>query len=78
MIRDLVTHIVTNLVDNSSAITITETEKPGKPTLEIRVAAGDVGKVIGREGRTFRALRTLVQLLDGPSPRDITVDNLDA
>lgn len=78
MIRDLVIHIVTSLVDNTAAVTVTETEKSGRPTLEVRVAAGDVGKVIGREGRTFRALRTLVQLLDGPSPRDITVDNLDA
>jgi uncharacterized protein len=78
MIRELVTHIVTNLVDNPTVVIIKEVEKTGRSTIEIRVAAGDVGKVIGREGRTFRALRTLVQLLSAPSSIDVTVDSLDS
>lgn len=78
MVFELITHIVTHLVDNPAVVKITEIQKDGKPIIGIRVASGDVGKIIGREGRTFRALRTLVQLFDGPSPRDINVDSLDS
>ena len=78
MVHAFITHIVTHLVDNPAAVKITESEKGGKSHIAIRVAPGDVGKVIGREGRTFRALRTVIQLLDGSLPREVTVDAIDS
>ena len=48
------------LVDNPSEVQVTETPHRGVTVIELSVAAGDVGKVIGRQGRTAEALRTLV------------------
>jgi predicted RNA-binding protein YlqC (UPF0109 family) len=48
------------LVDNPSEVEVTETTHRGVTVVELSVAPGDVGKVIGRQGRTADALRTLV------------------
>ena len=48
------------LVDNPSEVQVIETTHRGVTVIELSVAAGDVGKVIGRQGRTAEALRTLV------------------
>ncbi|HVR30845.1 MAG TPA: KH domain-containing protein, partial [Thermoanaerobaculia bacterium] len=53
------------LVDDRDAVTIEEREAPDGVRFEIRVAAGDLGKVIGRQGRTIRALRTLLEARGG-------------
>lgn len=61
MIIELVKHVVTKLVDTPEAITVTQVEKDENNIIELRVAPEDLGKVIGKEGRTARSLRTLVQ-----------------
>ena len=61
MLTDLVKHVVTKLVDAPEAITLAEVQKEETVVIELRVAPGDLGKVIGKEGRTARSLRTLVQ-----------------
>lgn len=61
MIIKLVTHMVTKLVDAPEAISVTQVEKDENNVIELRVAPEDLGKVIGKEGRTARSLRTLVQ-----------------
>ena len=61
MIIELVKHVVTKLVDNPEAIVFTEVTKEETTVIELRVASEDLGKVIGKEGRTARSLRTLVQ-----------------
>ncbi|HXE81491.1 MAG TPA: KH domain-containing protein [Vicinamibacterales bacterium] len=48
------------LVDNPSEVKVTETVHRGVTVLELIVAPGDVGRVVGRHGRTAEALRTLV------------------
>ena len=48
------------LVDQPGAVQVTETTHRGVTVVELSVAPGDVGKVIGRQGRTAEALRTLV------------------
>jgi len=60
MVIALIRHLVEKLVDNPQAISITETFKDTVSVIEIRVASEDLGKVIGKEGRTARSLRTLV------------------
>ena len=61
MIIELVRHVVAKLVDNPSAINLVEVTKEENQVIELRVASEDLGKVIGKEGRTARSLRTLVQ-----------------
>ncbi len=58
--QDLVTFIATALVDRPEAISVTEVADADGTVLELRVAKEDLGKVIGKQGRTARAIRTLV------------------
>ena len=48
---ELVTYIVTELVDDKSAVNITSAENDGVETITIRVAEKDIGKVIGKQGK---------------------------
>ena len=52
--------VVRALVDHPGAVTVTETERRGMTVLELKTAPGDMGKIIGRQGRTAAALRTLL------------------
>lgn len=59
--RDTVEMIVKALVDDASAVDVREVEHKGTTMIEVRVAESDMGKLIGRQGRTVRALRAIVQ-----------------
>ena len=59
--EELVTYLARSLVDNPDDVTVTRTERDGATVFELRVAEPDVGKVIGRQGRIARALRTIVR-----------------
>jgi predicted RNA-binding protein YlqC (UPF0109 family) len=60
-VEEFVTYLARSLVDNPDEVTVTRAERDGATVLELRVAEEDVGKVIGRQGRIARALRTLVR-----------------
>ncbi|MDX6612024.1 MAG: uncharacterized protein QOD75_1210 [Blastocatellia bacterium] len=57
--RETVEMIVKALVDNVEAVEVREVPRAGSTMIEIRVAPDDMGKVIGRQGRTIKALRSL-------------------
>ncbi len=57
----LVEAIAKSLVDNPDAVFVTETEEKQGITIQLRVAPEDMGKVIGKQGRIARALRTVVR-----------------
>ena len=59
-LRSVVEVMVRALVDRPEAVQVTETERRGTWVLELRTAPGDMGKIIGRQGRTAGALRTLL------------------
>ena len=61
-LRAVVEVVVRALVDNPDEVHVTETQRRGMAMLELTTAPGDMGKVIGRQGRTVSALRTLVAL----------------
>jgi predicted RNA-binding protein YlqC (UPF0109 family) len=58
--RDLLVEIAKALVDNPEDVSVTEVEGEQTTVLELRVRNEDLGKVIGRQGRTARAIRTLL------------------
>jgi predicted RNA-binding protein YlqC (UPF0109 family) len=60
-VEDLVTYLARALVDHPGEVSVTRMERDGATVLELRVAEDDVGKVIGRQGRMARALRTVVR-----------------
>lgn len=69
-------YVARALVDEPDAVEVTETEKEGQIVLELRVAPGDMGKVIGRGGRVARDIRTIVKAI-APAGVRVGVDILD-
>ena len=61
--RETVEMIVRAIVDDAEAVDVREVEKGGTTLIEIRVAPDDMGKVIGRQGRTVRAMRSLLHAI---------------
>ena len=59
-LKDLVTYILKALVDNQEKVVVTEIAGDKSIIYELRVGEGDLGKVIGKEGRTARAVRTIM------------------
>jgi len=60
MLKELITYIAGSLVDKPDEVQVTEVEGEQTTVLELRVAKEDLGKVIGRQGRTARAMRTIL------------------
>jgi predicted RNA-binding protein YlqC (UPF0109 family) len=58
--RSVIEVVVRALVDQPGSVSVTETQRRGMSVLELRTAPGDMGKIIGRQGRTAAALRTLL------------------
>jgi len=58
--RETIEMVVKALVDDPAAVDVREVERDGTTRIEIHVAQPDMGKVIGKQGRTVRALRSLV------------------
>jgi predicted RNA-binding protein YlqC (UPF0109 family) len=59
--KELVEYIAKALVDNPDQVSVTEEANGPNITLELRVGEGDMGRVIGRQGRVVNAMRALVQ-----------------
>lgn len=60
MLKDLVEYLAKALVDNPEEVHVTEVEGESATILELSVAKSDLGKVIGRQGKTARAMRTIL------------------
>ncbi len=58
--KELVAGVAKLLVDEPAAIEVQESEGPDGTVLELKVAPGDLGRIIGKQGRTARSLRALV------------------
>jgi len=58
--KDLIKYIAESLVDNPEQVTVEEVEGNQTSVLELKVAKEDLGKVIGKQGRTARAMRTIL------------------
>ena len=58
--KELVEYIASSLVDNPDQVQVRETEGEQGTVLQLSVSQEDIGKIIGRQGRTARAIRTLI------------------
>jgi predicted RNA-binding protein YlqC (UPF0109 family) len=58
--KDLIGYIAQALVDHPEQVNVTEVEGDQTTVLELKVAKDDIGKVIGKQGRTARAMRTIL------------------
>ncbi len=75
MLESALLHLVKGIVDVPDAVRVDARSTPRGEVLEVRVAPADLGRVIGRSGRTAKALRTVVDALaDGARVRVDVVD----
>jgi predicted RNA-binding protein YlqC (UPF0109 family) len=65
------------LADKPDAVSVTEREARGQTFVELTMAPGDMGRVIGRQGRTAQAVRTLASLAAEMDGRKVSVDFRD-
>ncbi|BFL47526.1 KH domain-containing protein [Lactonifactor longoviformis] len=74
--KELVEVIAKSLVEHPEEVIVTETEEDDSVLVELRVAPSDMGKVIGRQGRIAKALRTVVKAASSKSDKKVVVDIL--
>ncbi len=72
--NDLLLFIVKALVDNPNEATVTEVLKDDVVVFEIRVAEGDMGKVIGKQGRIAKAIRTVMKAAASHEDKKVVVE----
>ena len=75
--KELLLYMAKNLVDDPEAVTVTEVSDEEGTVLELRVAPGDMGKVIGRQGRIAKEIRTIVKTVAQRTGEKVTVDIVD-
>jgi len=75
--KELLTYIVQNLVENPDEVSVTEREAEGETVFEVRVADGDMGKVIGRQGRIVKEIRTLMKSVARKKGKKVSVEIMD-
>jgi hypothetical protein len=71
---DLINRIAQALVDRPDAVRVTAEEEAATTTLRLRVAPEDVGKVIGKQGRTARSLRIIILAASSQAQRHFALD----
>ena len=75
--KELLTYIARNLVEHPEQVSVSEYESAGETVLELRVAAEDMGKVIGRQGRIAKEIRALMRSVAQRQGKHISVDIVD-
>ena len=75
--KELLTYIVQNLVEKPDEVSVTEREANGETVFEVRVADGDMGKVIGRQGRIVKEIRILMKAVAQGKGKKVSVEIMD-
>ena len=75
--KELLTYIVQNLVDDPAQVSVTERKADGEIIFEVRVADGDMGKVIGRNGRIVKQIRILMRAVAQRKGKKVSVEIMD-
>jgi len=73
-VKELLVLIAKSLVDHPDAIEVRETEVDGSTVMELKVARDDLGKVIGKQGRTARSLRTVLAAAGTKSRKRVVLE----
>ncbi len=77
MFKELVEFVAKALVDQPVQVHVDAVEDPAATTLKVRVAPGDLGRVIGKQGRTARAIRTLLHATAAKAKRRVVLEILE-
>jgi predicted RNA-binding protein YlqC (UPF0109 family) len=77
MEKDLIEYIAKSLVDDPAAVQVNVVDGEKSTILELRVGAGDIGKVIGKHGRIAKAIRTVLQAATAKEGKRTVLEILD-
>lgn len=72
--KEILETIILSLVDNKDVVQINELDGEKSVVFEVKVAEEDMGKVIGRQGRLAKSIRTLVKSIAGKEHKKVTVE----
>ena len=72
--KEILETIIANLVDNKEAIEIKETADEKSVLLEVKVSENDMGRVIGRQGKVAKSIRTVMKAVAGKEHKKVTVE----
>ncbi len=72
--KDILETIILNLVEDKDSVTIKETEKDRTTVFEVKVAEKDLGKVIGKQGKIARSIRTVMKSVAGKEHKKVSVE----
>ena len=75
--KEIIETIILNLVDNKEAVEINEVQGEKSIVYEVKVANEDMGKVIGRQGRLAKSIRTVVKSIAGREHKKVSVEFID-
>lgn len=72
--KEIVETIILNLVDDKEAVEVNEVQGEKSIVFEVKVAEEDMGKVIGKQGRLAKSIRTVVKAVAGKEQKKVTVE----
>ncbi len=72
--KDILQTIILNLVDNKEAVEIKELEGEKSVVFEVKVAESDMGKIIGKQGRLAKSIRTVMKAVASKEQKRVTVE----
>ena len=75
--KDLISTIARAIVDNPEQVSVTEIEGAHTSVLELKVAKSDLGKIIGKKGRTAGAIRTILSGVSGKAKKHVVLEILE-
>ena len=75
--KEILETIIKNLVENETQVTITEKEEERSITYEVKVAESDLGKVIGKQGRIAKSIRTVMKSIAGKEHKRVNIEFIE-
>lgn len=75
--KEILETLIKSLVENTEEVTITEKEEGKTIVFEVKVAEADMGKVIGRQGRVAKSIRTVMKSVAGKEHKKVVIEFLD-
>ena len=75
--KDLIKYIAQSIVDNPEQVKVDEVEGSHTSVLELKVAKEDIGKIIGKQGRTAQAMRTILSAASGKAKKRMVLEIIE-
>ena len=75
--KEIIETIILNLVDNKDAVQVNEVQGEKSIVFEVKVANADMGKVIGRQGRLAKSIRTVAKSVGAKEHKKVSVEFID-